>query len=215
VLTERLRSSYSKVRVGKKLLQLYNLGAFFSVWTDEGPVALVKDIDEPDLDTLGAVRNGALSGLTSIMYSLEDVPELGQLRIIRVLAERPTAELGSAAYLDQAAPYPMLEIELDSPTIAEYLHTLVSAHRFGIDHLLQYAAIVLQTTAEKYAQDLVDTSFFFGFRFELERPELDVEDLGLNYEWDLRPALLDIVKGESVPADVTDGNWQELPNYAP
>ena len=106
-------------------------------------------------------------------------------------------------------------MENDAATIGDYLHLLGSAHRFGIDHMLQRAAMVLQTTAEKYLQDLTGDSFFYAFKFEVDSPELHVVDLGIQYEEDLTPALLDLVKGESVPIDPSDGRWQYLPQIAP
>jgi hypothetical protein len=210
VLVEELRSGkYSRNRLITKIQQIYNLGLFFSTWNDDGPISLVKDEDIED--SQGRRRNNALSALSSIMYSLQDVPELLKLRIVRLLAEKPTVDVAEAKWLDQRAPYPAYEIEMNASTIGEYLMLLVSAHRFGIDTMLKHSSVVLQLTAEKYARDVVDISFFSSSVLDIISPELRVVDLGINYDWQLGPKLLDLVKGTSVDADVSDGKWQELP----
>jgi hypothetical protein len=222
-LTWALRTKYTRRRLSAKLRQLYNLACFFSDWTDDGPRPLWRSSIDLGDDALGHVRNGALAALTSIAYSLADVPELLELRIVRVLAEKPLASQaeveddpdGTATYLDELAPYPVLEIEGDASTIGSYMRLLVSAHRFGLDQMLEHAAIVLQATAEKYAQDLVDRSFFYAFVVRVEDPELRVENRHADLEWRFEPELLDLVKGETVPADVAYGNWQELPLLSP
>jgi hypothetical protein len=210
-LIATMRATYTRSRLAEKLRLLQNLGNYLAWWTDDGPIQLVKrELDGTD-DAMGIQRANALLALTSIWYSLEDVPELLQLRIVRVLAERPVSPLGSPEYLDEAAPYPLIEIENDGSTIGDFLRSLVSAHRFGIDTLLEHAGGVLQATSEKYAQELVDKSFFYATRVEVVDPHLEVVDLGVIADWHLDPTLLDLVKGEPVPIDVRDGKWKELP----
>jgi hypothetical protein len=210
-LVTALRTSYPIEKVRWRIIHLYNLALYFSRWTDEGPTQLFRDL--PLDDNQDVRRFNALIALSSILAVMQEVPELGQLAIVRPLSEMASESLerGSPEWLDQQAPYAAYELELNASTIGEYLQLLVSAHRFGIDHMLEHAATVLQLTAEKYGQDVLDTSFFRAFTFELDEPTLTVTDLGITHEWDLRPALLDLVKGEAVPADTTDGKWQALP----
>lgn len=210
-LMTTLRSKYTKSRLNAKLKQIYNLGLFFSEWTDDGPIPLAKDIDIHQVDNLGRARNNALAGLTSIAYSLEDVPELLELKIVRISVEKPISPIGSQEYLDEIAPYPIYEIESDASTIGEYINILVSAHRFGIDELLQHSSIILQMTAEKYGQDITDNSFFYTYTIRVDKPNIDITNQDNEIEFKLDPYLFDIVKGEIVPVNAEDGNWQELP----
>jgi len=210
-LITRMRQIYTKQRLAAKLKLLRNLGTFFSYWTDEGPVQLMKRETDGAEDLQGYGRVNALFGLSSILYSLSDVPELLQLKIVRLLAEAPTVEREDPRYFDQAAPYPLIEIEMDASTIGEYMQLLVSAHRFGMDALLEHSAAVFTCTSEKYAQELIDTSFTRSFKLEVEKPHLDVTDIPIDVRTSLQPGLLDLLKGTSSSIDTSNGKWQDLP----
>ncbi len=214
LLINTMRKSYTRERLSAKLKLLRNLGTYFSYWTDEGPVQLVKRITDGSDDLQGFGRANALFALSSILYSLEDVPELLELKIVKLLVESPTVEKTHPDYFDQAAPYPLIEIEMDASTIGEYLKMLVSAHRFGIDTLLEYAGAVLTCTTEKYARELIDMSFTHVFKLEVLSPHLEIIDHPNTIESSLQPGLLDIKKGTSTPVDTSNGKWQDLPILA-
>lgn len=189
LLLDTIRTMDEK-RVKRKLMLLHNLGRFFSSWTDEGPISLIND-DDTTIDDLSGRRFASISGITSVLVSIQDIPEMLELKICLIYTE----------YNEEGVEtiYPMLEHEHDASTIGEYLTILCSAHRFGIDALLQHSSRVLLATSEKYLRELYGVSFMDSYKLEIDAPIPEVVSRKLDYSLDYRPYTYSWSTNTSIP----------------
>lgn len=190
----KIRAKETVTRIKTKMLLLHNLGLFLANWDDDGPTPLLGGDGRED--DLPGRRYNILAGLSSISASLEDTPDILDLRIIKVAFE------GKGE--DPIIPYAYYEVEHEGSSIGEYLRLLTSAHRFSLDRILRDASLILMMTSETYINVFSGESFIACNRLEVEKPSIRVYDMHMDYDLSGLPELFDLVKGNDVPLNEKD-----------